>query len=173
MDILSTSSGRTQGVRTKSLQKADILANFEQQMAEWMKAAGQRIQVAREAKWKTRAKAYEETGIQEKQWYRWEHGLVEPTANNWDRLEEALGVPASELRADPPKLLDPESELHAQLDRIEEKLDEALRRLSSLGGEEDAPPDAPPVPSRKPKPPPPLPSPRDKRAPRKRRAGSG
>lgn len=133
MDILSTDTGRTQVVRTKSLQIADLLANFEQQMADYMEATGARIRAAREAKYRTRAKAQDETGISEKQWYRWEHGVTEPTADNWDRISEVLGVDLSSLRADPPKLLDPESELQAKLDRIEEKLDEVLKRLSPPG----------------------------------------
>ena len=129
MDILSTSGGRTQPVRTKSLQKADILATFERQMAEYMQAAGERIRAAREAKFRTRAKAQDETGIQEKQWYRWEHGLTDPTPDNWERIAEVLEVDLATLRADPPKMLDPESAYQAQLDRIEEKLDRILETL--------------------------------------------
>ena len=49
MDIISTPSGRTQGVRSKALQKKAVLANFEDQMAAYMEAAGLRIREALEA----------------------------------------------------------------------------------------------------------------------------
>lgn len=163
MDILSTSGGRTQPVRTKSLQKADILATFERQMAEYMQAAGERIRAAREAKFRTRAKAQDETGIQEKQWYRLEHGLTDPTPDNWERIAEVLEVDLATLRADPPKMLDPESAYQAQLDRIEQKLDELLERIKQ-------PAEAPRLPQKRPTPPPRKSKSEDTRAPRKRRA---
>lgn len=122
LDILSTPAGQTQAVRAKSLQRADILATFERQMAEYMQAAGERIRVAREAKFPTRAKAQDETGISEKQWYRWEHGVTEPTASNWEKIAQVLDIDLATLRADPPKMLDPESEYQAQLDRMERVL---------------------------------------------------
>lgn len=132
MDIIRTPTGRTQPVRTKSLQKADMLATFERQMAEHMQAAGERIRAAREVKFSTRAKAQDETGISEKQWYRWEKGVTYPTASNWEKIAEVLEVDLATLRADPPRMLDPESEYQAQLDRIEENQHTFIAEAASL-----------------------------------------
>lgn len=91
-------------------------------------------------------------GIDTRTYERWEAGDTMPQPSNFKALSEHWGIPITELRPD----LEAEQ---AQLDRIEEKLDEILKRLDRQDGAEGGsvprpgptPPTKPPNPREQPK----------------------
>lgn len=160
------------------MQKADILANFERQMADYTQNVGKRIREARERiPDLSQEAAAREVGVSVKQFGRWERGESQPRRQEkWDRLAEVLGVSVDDLRGEPPEVYDPESELRMQVDRLEEKLDAILAALSSpasdaLGSDVPLPPPRVPSPSESELPAPKTPGAMSGRAPDK--TGSG
>jgi len=98
------------------------------EMALRQEKVSERLRELRERQGLSQEDAARRVGITHRQWQRWESGDSMPYPRSLDMVASSFGISVAEF-FDPPE--------HAavdvsQLDRIEEKLDEAISRLRAL-----------------------------------------
>lgn len=122
------------GLKTTS-QIPAFRRTLQREMADYQERVAERIVKAREAIGFDREPFALRAGISPKQLARIEAGKSNPRAATVRKIAEAAGVAITDLR---PDLDEEEQRIRAQLDRIEEKLDEVLRRLRRYEPDEGA-----------------------------------
>lgn len=107
---------------------------LQREMADYQQRVAERIIRAREQAGYDREPFALRAGISVKQLRRIEQGKSNPRLGTVRKIAETAGVAITDIR---PDLDEEEQQIRAQLDRIEEKLDEILERLRRLPPAED------------------------------------
>lgn len=124
---------------------------MRRQMSEYQEGVGKRLLTLRKQKGWNQEDAAHHVGVSLKTWRNWERGLRAPYERNWTNIQNAFELASlDELRGSPPSplALGDDETRGDQLDRIEEKLDDALalgRQIIGLIAQattEELPPDA-------------------------------
>jgi transcriptional regulator with XRE-family HTH domain len=96
------------------------------------RAVGEALLALRRSRRWSQEDAAHAVGVSVSTWGDWERGKHDPYETNWRRIEQTFEVDATEIRGEPPTA-SVNVELRAQLDRIEQKLDQLLGDGAPVG----------------------------------------
>lgn len=108
---------------------AQALDTLQRQMADYLKAQGDRLRAARKSLGLSQEDAAHLIGVTVAAYGAWERGESEPRDRNWRKIEERLKVTAEEVRGEPPL---------SQMDQILVNQERILAELATIRVEQAA-----------------------------------